>query len=57
MRSVAAPVFAGSGEVVAAMGVSGTVSQINDDYLPPVDRIVQMTALKLSAQLGGRPNR
>jgi DNA-binding IclR family transcriptional regulator len=57
VRSVAAPVFAGSGEVVAAMGVSGTVSQINDDYLPSVGKIVQMTALKLSAQLGGRRNR
>ena len=57
VRCVAAPVYAASGEVVAAIGVSGTVSQLNDDYLPSLGKIVQTTALKLSAQLGGRRNR
>jgi IclR family acetate operon transcriptional repressor len=57
VRCVAAPVFAGTGEVVAAIGVTGTVSQINDDYLHSLGKIVQMSALKLSAQLGGRRNR
>src|SRR5712664_4248447 len=33
VRCGAAPVFAAGGEVVAAIGVSGTVSQLNDDYL------------------------
>jgi IclR family KDG regulon transcriptional repressor len=57
VRCAAAPVFSASGEVVAAIGVSGTVSQLNDDYLPSVGKIVQTSALKLSAQLGGRRNR
>jgi DNA-binding IclR family transcriptional regulator len=57
VRCVAAPVFSGTGEVVAALGVTGTVSQLNDDYLPSLGKIVQTTALKLSAQLGGRRNR
>ena len=57
VRCVAAPVFAASGEVVAAIGVSGTVSQLNDDYLPSVGNIVRTTALKLSAHLGSRRNR
>ena len=57
VRCVAAPVFAASGEVAAAIGVSGTVSQVDDDYMPSLGKIVQTTALKLSAQLGGRRNR
>ncbi len=54
VRCVAAPVFAASREVVAAIGVSGTVSQLSDTYLPSVANIVRTTALKFSAQLGGR---
>ena len=57
VRCVAAPVFSASGEVVAAIGVTGTVSQLIDDYLPSLGKIVQTAALKLSAQLGGRRSR
>ena len=57
VRCVAAPVFAASGEVVAAIGVSGTVTQINDDYLPSVSTIMRSTALRFSAQLGSRRSR
>jgi IclR family KDG regulon transcriptional repressor len=57
VRCVAAPVFSATGEVVAAIGVTGTVSQLNDDYLPSLGKIVQTAALKLSAQLGGRRSR
>ena len=57
VRCVAAPVFAAGGEVVAAIGVSATVSQLNDDYLPSVGNIVRTAALKLSAHLGSRRNR
>ena len=57
VRCVAAPVFAASGEVAAAIGVTGTVSQLNDDHLPSLGKIVQTAALKLSAQLGGRRSR
>jgi DNA-binding IclR family transcriptional regulator len=54
VRCVAAPVMAASGEVVASLGVSATVSQLHDDYLPVVAGIVRSAALKLSAQLGSR---
>jgi DNA-binding IclR family transcriptional regulator len=58
VRCVAAPVFAASGEVVAAIGVSATTSQLNDDYFPTVGQIVRTAALKLSSQLGShRSNR
>ncbi|HKZ02181.1 MAG TPA: IclR family transcriptional regulator C-terminal domain-containing protein, partial [Pyrinomonadaceae bacterium] len=54
VRCLAAPVFAASGEIVAAIGVSGTVSQLNDTHLDSVGNIVRTAALKFSAQLGGR---
>src|SRR6267142_1457880 len=57
VRCVAAPVFAASGEVVAALGASGTVSQLNDDHLAAVGNIIRTAALKLSGQLGSRPSR
>ena len=57
VRCVAAPVFSASGDVVAAIGVTGTVSQLHDDQLPSLGKTVQLAALKLSAQLGGRSSR
>ena len=57
VRCVAAPVFAASGEVVAAIGVSGTVGQISDEQLPKIGAIVRSAAMKLSAQLGGLQSR
>lgn len=57
VRCVAAPILAGSGEVVAAIGSSGTVSQVNDNYLESLGNIVRAAALKISAQLGGRSGR
>ena len=57
VRCVAAPVVAATGEVVAAIGVIGTVSQLSDEYLPTVGGIVRSAATKLSAQLGGRYSR
>src|SRR6185295_4865360 len=57
VRCVAAPVFAASGDVVAALGISGTVSQLNDDHLASVGNIIRAAALKLSGQLGSRPGR
>jgi IclR family transcriptional regulator, KDG regulon repressor len=57
VRCVAAPVFAATGEAVAAIGTSGTVSQISDAYLSSVGNIVRTAALKVSAQLGGRRSR
>lgn len=52
VRCVAAPVVAASGEVVAAIGVSGTVSQINDDYVTVLGNILRTAAIKFSGQLG-----
>ncbi|HKZ77707.1 MAG TPA: IclR family transcriptional regulator [Pyrinomonadaceae bacterium] len=52
VRCIAAPVVAASGEVVAAIGVSGTVSQINDDYVTVLGNILRTTAIKFSGQLG-----
>jgi DNA-binding IclR family transcriptional regulator len=57
VRCVAAPIFAASGEVVAAIGVSATVSQLHEDYLSSVANIIRSAALKLSAQLGNRTSR
>jgi IclR family acetate operon transcriptional repressor len=57
VRCVAAPVFAATGEVVAAIGVSGTVGQISDDAIPKIGNLIRSTALKFSAQLGGRRGR
>lgn len=54
VRCLAAPVFAASGEVVAAIGVSGTVSQISDEYLGSLGNIIRTAALKFSSQLGSR---
>ena len=57
VRCVAAPVFAAGGEVVAAIGVSGTVSQLNDDHLPAIGNLIRTEALKFSAQLGSPHSR
>jgi IclR family acetate operon transcriptional repressor len=54
VRCVAAPVFAAGGEIVGAIGVSGTVSQLSDSYLDAVGNIVRTAAVKFSAQLGTR---
>jgi DNA-binding IclR family transcriptional regulator len=52
VRCIAAPVSSASGEIVAAIGVSGTVSQLSDSYLDSVGNIVRNAAMKFSAQLG-----
>jgi len=54
VRCLAAPVYAASGEVIAALGVSGTVGQISDELLTKFGIILRSAALKLSAQLGSR---
>jgi DNA-binding IclR family transcriptional regulator len=43
--------------VVAALGASGTVSQLNDDHLATLGNIIRTAALRLSGQLGSRPSR
>lgn len=53
VRCVAAPVFDRRGKVIAAVGVSGTVSQIERASLPRIAELVRETARKVSQCLGG----
>jgi DNA-binding IclR family transcriptional regulator len=50
-RCVAAPVFDALGRVEAAVGLSGTTTQINDVSLPRLAEQVKETARKISRQL------
>lgn len=52
VRCVAAPVFDSLGKVEAAVGVSGTTSQIDNASLPKIADLVKETARKISQQLG-----
>jgi DNA-binding IclR family transcriptional regulator len=54
VRCVAAPVMAPNGEVIAAIGISGTVGQISDEHLARIGSVVRTAATKLSGQLGVR---
>ncbi|MCM3902190.1 MAG: hypothetical protein ND866_10830, partial [Pyrinomonadaceae bacterium] len=54
VRCVAAPVMSPNGEVIAAIGISGTVGQISDEQLARIGSIVRAAATKLSGQLGVR---
>jgi len=57
VRCVAAPIFAANGEVVAAIGVSGTAGQLSDDTISKIGNLVRSTSLKFSSQLGARRGR
>ncbi|MEO7970524.1 MAG: IclR family transcriptional regulator [bacterium] len=57
VRCVAAPIFAASGEVVAAIGVSGTAGQLSDEVVAKIGHLVRTTSLKFSSQLGARRGR
>jgi DNA-binding IclR family transcriptional regulator len=57
VRCVAAPVLAPGGDVIAAIGISGTVGQINDEQLARIGTTVRAAAMKLSGQLGVRSGR
>lgn len=52
VRCVAAPVVDSAGEVQVAIGVSGTISQVNEETLPKISEFVREAARKLSKQLG-----
>src|SRR5262245_37268010 len=52
VRCVAAPILDGAGQVVASIGVSGTITQNNLDHLPKVAELVKEAARKVSLQLG-----
>jgi DNA-binding IclR family transcriptional regulator len=56
-RCVAAPVFDGFGKVVAAVGVSGTISQIDRASIRKTAEIVTEAAHEISKQMGYSPTR
>jgi DNA-binding IclR family transcriptional regulator len=52
VRCLGAPVFDRFGKVEAAMGVSGTISQIDKTSLPKIAHLLMQAAQKISHQLG-----
>jgi DNA-binding IclR family transcriptional regulator len=49
---VAAPIFDGMGRPIAAVSITGTTHQINDERIAPLGRIVKERAKAMSARLG-----
>lgn len=56
IRCIGAPVFDNSGRVVAAVSVTGLVSQIPEEAFPTLGRTVRETAELVSAALGACPD-
>ena len=54
-RCVAAPIFDGLGRVQAAIGVSGTIGEVNRGSLSRIATVVREAAMKISRHLGYRP--
>jgi IclR family transcriptional regulator, KDG regulon repressor len=54
VRCVAAPIFNATGEVEAAINVTGTTQQITGDSLPRVAEAVKEAARRISSNLGFR---
>jgi DNA-binding IclR family transcriptional regulator len=52
VRCVAAPVFDAQGKIIAALGTSSAIFQIDEKYLPKVIEMVRTAATKLSKQMG-----
>lgn len=52
VRCVAAPVFDANGKIIAALGTSSTIMQIDETHLPKIVDLVKESALKISKQLG-----
>lgn len=52
VRCVAAPVFDAQGQIVAALGTSATTTQLNEDNLPKIVKLIQQSGLNISGQMG-----
>ncbi|MCY7348103.1 MAG: IclR family transcriptional regulator [Pyrinomonadaceae bacterium] len=52
VRCLAAPIFSASGEVVAALGTSTTILQLDKSHLPKVVELVKDAAQQVSKQIG-----
>ena len=52
VRCLAAPIFNANGAVVAALGTSATILQLDETNLPKIIELVKDAATKVSEQLG-----
>jgi DNA-binding IclR family transcriptional regulator len=52
VRCIAAPIFDANGKVIAAIGTSSTILQINETNLPKYVELLKKSAQKVSSQLG-----
>jgi DNA-binding IclR family transcriptional regulator len=50
-RCIAAPIFDGLGEVAAALGVSGTITQVGESEIPRIAEALKETTRRISRQL------
>ncbi len=50
-RCLGAPIFDGTGNVTAALGVSGTLTQMDEENLPRIVEVLKETARRISRQL------
>lgn len=52
VRCVAAPVRDAQGKIIAALGTSATTTQLNEENLPKIVKLIQESAEKISEQIG-----
>lgn len=57
VRCLAAPVFNANGELIAALGTSTTILQLDKSHLPKVVELVKEAAGKVSKQMGYSPKK
>src|SRR4029077_2662584 len=50
-RCLGAPIFDATGNVTAALGVSGTLTQVDEENLPKIVEALKETARRISRQL------
>lgn len=54
LRCVAAPIRDGRGRIIAAISISGVISEFSDDHLPRLIAATRQAANAVSTRLGGR---
>lgn len=55
VRCIAAPIYDAAGEIIAALGTSGTILHINEEQLPKLVEEVKAAAADVSQQMGYDP--
>jgi IclR family acetate operon transcriptional repressor len=53
LRCISAPIFDETGDVIAAVSLSGPMARIQDDRVAPLAEMVMKAAGRISAQMGG----